>query len=298
MDFEAATDCPYCQVALLTAGTDESDWVRCSNCGRKFSRAIGATVVRTSRLAIASLVVGLGSLFCGFLSGIPAVLLGLLALRRIHRSESRLRGRPLAICGIVSGGLLGLGCGAFVGLTAWIASEVHTTKDANEIVAMAADLGSFDLPPEVKPIEGDQLPLGIKLIHYADLARRDKAGVLITTVYYPNWMGFDRQRAAAQVVYYSSSLRGVEIDEEEEFTLLIDGENVVVTRQVRRGKGPQRFRAYVAVLEANQGWTLNIISVEDTPAEDDNGSPPNGQKVTWTDEQVRAVLESHRRVPE
>ncbi len=54
----------------------------------------------TSGKATASLVLGICSLFCNILTGIPALILGLLALRDIGRSRERLGGRGLAIAGI------------------------------------------------------------------------------------------------------------------------------------------------------------------------------------------------------
>jgi hypothetical protein len=63
---------------------------------------------KTSGGAIASLVCSLlGLVTCG-LSAIVGVILGIVALRRIHRSQGMLRGRGLAIAGIV------LGCVLFV----------------------------------------------------------------------------------------------------------------------------------------------------------------------------------------
>jgi hypothetical protein len=56
----------------------------------------------TSGKAIVSLVLGLLTLLCNLLAAIPAVILGILALRDIERSRGRLSGRGLAISGIVS----------------------------------------------------------------------------------------------------------------------------------------------------------------------------------------------------
>jgi hypothetical protein len=51
-----------------------------------------------------SLLLGLSSIMCcGFLTGIPAVWVGLRALRDIDASNGRLRGRGSAIAGIVLG---------------------------------------------------------------------------------------------------------------------------------------------------------------------------------------------------
>src|SRR5262245_61603746 len=64
---------------------------------------------RTSGKATGSLLLGISSFVCllNVLTGLPAVILGLLALRDIGRSRGRLGGQGLAIGGIV-GGVLGV----------------------------------------------------------------------------------------------------------------------------------------------------------------------------------------------
>jgi hypothetical protein len=60
---------------------------------------------RLSRSAVVAFVLGLASPFAWALAGIPALVLGLSALRGVHRSDGGLRGRRLAIAGMVLGGL-------------------------------------------------------------------------------------------------------------------------------------------------------------------------------------------------
>lgn len=58
----------------------------------------------TSGLAIASLVCGImGLMTCLFLPGIPAVICGHMALKRISEAPGRLGGRGLATAGLVTG---------------------------------------------------------------------------------------------------------------------------------------------------------------------------------------------------
>ena len=61
----------------------------------------------TSGMAVASLVLGVLSLLCSLLSGLPAIVLGVIALVDIGRSEGRKKGKGLAITGVVAG-LLGV----------------------------------------------------------------------------------------------------------------------------------------------------------------------------------------------
>jgi len=61
------------------------------------------TASQTSGMAITSLVLGCVSFFCWMFTGLPAVILGIIALRRINRSNGVLKGEGLAIGGIVTG---------------------------------------------------------------------------------------------------------------------------------------------------------------------------------------------------
>jgi hypothetical protein len=56
-------------------------------------------------MAITSLVLGCASFMCYIFTGLPAVILGVLALRKINRSGGQLKGDGLAIGGIVTGGV-------------------------------------------------------------------------------------------------------------------------------------------------------------------------------------------------
>jgi Protein of unknown function (DUF1559)/Domain of unknown function (DUF4190) len=63
------------------------------------------TQPRTSGMAITSLVLGVSSFFCWLFTGLPALILGVISLRKIYRSNGQLKGEGLAIGGIVCGGI-------------------------------------------------------------------------------------------------------------------------------------------------------------------------------------------------
>ena len=67
-----------------------------------------AEPVKTSPWSIASLVCGL--LFCLGITGILAISFGILGIRQVNASQGRLKGRGLAIAGIILGGLFGIVC--------------------------------------------------------------------------------------------------------------------------------------------------------------------------------------------
>jgi hypothetical protein len=57
----------------------------------------------TSRAAVASLILGILSLFCSILTGIPAIILACIGLGATNPSQGRLAGRGLAVAGLVTG---------------------------------------------------------------------------------------------------------------------------------------------------------------------------------------------------
>ncbi|HET6882591.1 MAG TPA: DUF4190 domain-containing protein [Pirellulales bacterium] len=73
----------------------------CANCGHCFLFQPLGDMVRVSRKAIASLLLSIASLPLFCLTAVPALILGYWALADIQRHEDRLRGRNLAIAGLV-----------------------------------------------------------------------------------------------------------------------------------------------------------------------------------------------------
>lgn len=76
---------------------DRSEWTQ--------DQQEGAAPEKTSGLAIASLVLGLSSFVLICLTGIPAIICGIVALTRIGRPGENAKGQGLAITGIVLGSL-------------------------------------------------------------------------------------------------------------------------------------------------------------------------------------------------
>jgi len=67
-----------------------------------------ARVPATSGMAVASFVLGICSFLCWIFTGLPAVILGILALNRINNSRGQLTGSGLAIAGIATGAISSL----------------------------------------------------------------------------------------------------------------------------------------------------------------------------------------------
>jgi prepilin-type processing-associated H-X9-DG protein len=94
---------------------------------------------RTSPAAIASLVLGLLSLVLSLLAAIPACIFGLLALRAINESDGRLRGRPLAIAGMLLGVLVSAVTVAGLGII--LVQRLNTYRDRVECANHLRSIG-------------------------------------------------------------------------------------------------------------------------------------------------------------
>ncbi len=86
--------CPVCRRGLnVSKGLDLEEWPEVDE------------IDPISRQAVASLVLGVLSLVASVFAGIPAMLLGMVALGEVARSKGRLRGRKIAIAGVVLGAI-------------------------------------------------------------------------------------------------------------------------------------------------------------------------------------------------
>ena len=107
------TICPGCKAVLATEGLRPDQPIVCPACWATSILRRPGFVVRTSRLAILSLTLGIASLVGICLTGIPAIIAGAVALRQINRSQGGIVGRNLALGGIVTGAVFGFLCAPF-----------------------------------------------------------------------------------------------------------------------------------------------------------------------------------------
>ena len=86
--------CPKCGAVCTDTATV------CDTCGQQLAPA-SAGQPRTCGLAIAALVLGLASLVCLCVTGLPAIICAIAALVTISRSQGRLKGAGLAVAGLI-----------------------------------------------------------------------------------------------------------------------------------------------------------------------------------------------------
>ena len=91
--------------------------------------------IDTSGLAIASLACGIASVCGGFITGLPAIFFGIVALKRISKSGGVLGGKGLAITGICLGGsLMILGTALLAGLVVPAYNEAQENIKMSEAI--------------------------------------------------------------------------------------------------------------------------------------------------------------------
>ncbi len=92
----------YCQKCNAENADDAH---RCLTCGYEFAHVSAAVAARASRAAIAALVLGiLAFLTCG-ITVLPAIICGIVALVKISGSNGLLKGKGMAITGLVLPGV-------------------------------------------------------------------------------------------------------------------------------------------------------------------------------------------------
>jgi Domain of unknown function (DUF4190) len=122
--------CPYCAAQI------ENDAIQCVHCNRWLDPKLDSTLNADSPLLVlpprTTSGLAIGSLVCGVfwvcgIGAIAALILGYLALRQIRREPLRLKGKGLAIAGIILGwsGVIGLAAVITVGVYFWRGHHQH-----------------------------------------------------------------------------------------------------------------------------------------------------------------------------
>ena len=144
MPTEIETDpvgCPECDSTLLPERLDDVA-VLCANCSAVFVPAGRRTEQQTSRKAVVSLVLGLLSVVGLFLTGIPAILLGVSALRDIKRGSRAVKGKYFAVVGIATGTVCGLMCSTCVSVVIAVVLFAPPMMTETEDPQIAAEIAN------------------------------------------------------------------------------------------------------------------------------------------------------------
>jgi hypothetical protein len=268
----------------------------CAKCRHRFTPAGAAEQVRTSGKAMASLVLGLGAMFAFFLTGIPAIVLGVLALREIQRSGGKTTGRSQAITGIVAGVLFGVLCSPFVGaVTLGVLRQLRNPPreftDSAQITRLAYTLPEHRPPEGLAPIYGfEHLLGGMRQVVYAD--RPQGAATLAFISQAPAAAAFNRGAVTQQMQRWETERQlNIAVQESRKLSWTVLGQPAEVTRET--GTSPATGvprRRYVAFVQDGERLLTIMVSTQDRPTVDDGVAPSEGQSLS--EEQVREFFES------
>lgn len=152
--------CPRCQASLVSVESGVDGW--CAKCGAVL---VTPKIVRNrkwSGKAVASVVLGALSMVALVFAAVPAIVLGLLALRDIATRPDELRGKVVAYAGIGMALALGLLGAPFVGaITLQIIGVFKSRVESNNtevVLQISGELGV--LPPDrLIPSQGVRNPV-------------------------------------------------------------------------------------------------------------------------------------------
>lgn len=124
--------------------------------------AVPPAVERMSGLAMTSLVLGICSLGCSLLAGIPALICGGMALARINRPGSRMLGRGQAVAGMILGGISFLLLPVVAILAALVVPAVATARGRADEVACMNNVRQIGAAVQMSALENtNRLPANV-----------------------------------------------------------------------------------------------------------------------------------------
>src|SRR5205823_4024981 len=96
----------------------------------------------TSGKAIAALLLGLSSFCFSAFTAVPAIIVALMSLGDINRSRGRLRGKALAVAGLLLGcaGLVATAVGLFFGIRYAMSETMTKVQEATETIQVSNNM--------------------------------------------------------------------------------------------------------------------------------------------------------------
>jgi len=285
--------CSNCGSSLVTDGLPPDTVVMCAGCHDVLELTDRQSDRRVSRRAVASLILGCLSLAGLFLTGIPAILLGISALRRIRQNPRTLTGTWLAVGGIAAGSVFGLFCGACLTFSLVMAiagrQSMVDTDDPQEVRQIGEEIVRCDLPPGVRPLKATDFRMaGMRTAVYGN-EPRDAHPVIVLMQLMQGVSPAQTEQRFREMARPEDGRSGpFDIESTEELTYTIRGRPVTVTKSIGVDHPTGvRYREYEVHLSVS-GHIAAVVVM--TP--DQTSSEPS--RTALGEEEVQRFFESIR----
>jgi hypothetical protein len=246
-------------------------------------------------MAVTSFVLGLASIIGLCLTGIPAIIFGMLALGDIRRSAGALKGHGLAVTGILMGTVCGVLClplivgGTYLVMNA--VQNINLSADPQDVAKVASSIAKYTVPEGLEPLGGGEL-LGFRGVMYMD--QKENPGTILMLMQFPGWVGLTPDQMEQQVreQLRNAGQEAVAAQQTRELEVTVRGKPIKVTvtsgAQGQDG-GPQR--QYIALVPDKAGPIMVLLVTRDAP-EGEAGHDNDSKQLSLSDEQVREFFES------
>lgn len=314
MNVVQTVTCPKCAANLVTEGLEPDQTIQCASCRAKFrlETTLGhlphsSRQVSRSGWSLAACYLGVLSLLPLF--GLAALVAGILGVRDLRRYPAK-HGLKGAIFGILAGSLTSL-FWVFVGLATVeavlsVRSRVFTTNPT-EVTALAARIAHFQLPSDIQPLAGQDLPGdGIRWVIYGhessalpaaeQVAGKDQPSVLVAIGQFPKRWNGQRKRMEDRLRNdVKRSLPRIQVQETLQVTYTLQDGPLQVTKNV--GRDPESGapgREYLAFLSSNQGPIAILIITGDEPPGTAQTPSSMSARANLSEDEIRQFFESYR----
>lgn len=147
--------CPHCSTEYAFVELSANTMIRCSQCIMDFQASDHKVSSVSNSKSIWSLILGFSSIMCLLFTGIPAVILGLRALRQNRQSKKRVKNNWMNYTGIATGTVFGIGGGALAlmviyAIALFSLTATNERDDQEKIDAGVAKVIEIDLPSDLR----------------------------------------------------------------------------------------------------------------------------------------------------
>ncbi len=226
--------CTHCASEMVLTKSEPNATIRCSKCGF-LTAPLDKKSVEKDRGAWWSLWLGLSSIVLLFLTGIPAVYLGVRSLLRMRHYNPRPGDRRAAIAGTSLGSFFGIIIGSVVGFLLFVVvltlTTLEQTKDPAEIKQILSNFATIETPDSLLAYRGRVILNSQQEVIFQDHQKQRDATIRLEIGYLKPMFGANTNQLRTSQIGLDF---GVDLEPEgtadEKLKWRMCGEDVTVTR--------------------------------------------------------------------